>query len=277
MAAAGRRGTAGTNSEPAASGAIVGGDSTRGASGAIVGGDSTRGARASAARGCAILSGPDMAWRVLPLASALLVLLLPGSEQQVVSAAPAGRIRWITNRYLYAGNAAWFAAHPQLLAGGGTIPCCAGFGVNATGGFLQYDTPDQIRAYTQEPPYESVPVMPNIGMSLSTVIGDAAMHALSSDHQVLAAFAEACVSTSVQHNLTGLVMDYEPGSNPANVTAAQYAGVVRFITLRMHAEGKQFGLFLAGWGILGDWSAYKDTGADLFATMDYYPTVRLTS
>ena len=42
----------------------------------------------------------------------------------------AGQIRWITNRYLYIGNAAWLKAHKQLL--GGTIPCCAGFGVNET-------------------------------------------------------------------------------------------------------------------------------------------------
>ena len=90
----------------------------------------------------------------------------------------AGQIRWITNRYLYIGNAAWLKAHKQLL--GGTIPCCAGFGVNKTGGFLQYDTPDQIQAYTLQAPYTGLPVLPNIGMSLSTTVGDAAMGVLIS-------------------------------------------------------------------------------------------------
>jgi hypothetical protein len=180
----------------------------------------------------------------------------------------AGRIRWITNRYLYIGNVAWFKAHTQLL--GGTIPCCAGFGVTAKGGFLQYDTPAQIQAYTLPAPYTGIPVLPNIGMSLSTTVGDAAMLVLTTDLKALSAFADACVTASVVHNLTGLMIDYEPVS--ATVTAADYAEVIRVITVKMHAHGKQFGVFLAGWGILGNWSAYKDCGADLFATMDYYPT-----
>jgi hypothetical protein len=180
-------------------------------------------------------------------------------------------VRWITNRYLYNGNAEWFNAHSELLDGG-TIPCCAGFGINASGSFLQYDTPDQIRAYTTQAPYAGRPVLPNIGMSLSTTVGDAAMKVLTSDQVALDAFAESCVQTAIRNNLTGFMLDYEPGSSTTITTAAQYAEVVSVVAAEMHAHGKQLGIFLAGWGILGNWSAYVNCGVDVVATMDYYPT-----
>lgn len=93
---------------------------------------------------------------------------------------------------------------------------------------------------------------------------------LTTDHVALSAFAEKCVQTCIQYNLTGLMLDYEPASR--TTTAAQYADLIRVIAATMHMSGKQIGVFLAGWGILGNWSAYKHCGADVFATMDYYPT-----
>ena len=70
--------------------------------------------------------------------------------------------------------------------------------MNVQGGFLQYDTPDQIQAYTLQAPYAGLPVLPNIGVSLSTTVGDAAMRALTTDPSALSAFADACVASSVR-------------------------------------------------------------------------------
>ena len=140
------------------------------------------------------------------------------------------------------------------------------------GGFLQYDTPDQIQAYTLQAPYAACRCCPTSACRSATV-GDAAMRALTTPG-ALSAFAGACVASSVAHNLTGFMMDFEPAST--TVSAAEYS---RCHPCHCNEDARAWEATQGGPGRLGDprqLERVQGLWRNLYATMDYYPTGGLT-
>jgi alpha-galactosidase len=189
----------------------------------------------------------------------------------------AGRnsVRWITNRYLGPANAPFVAENPRIWEG--TFPCCTGWTVFANGTLRQGDIDAQVAGYTQGEIAADRPVMPIIGFSYNMTLGDLSMTALVKEPVKLAAFSADCVASARCHNLTGLVIDYEPGNSgaPRSTTAAEYAHVLEVVAHTMKRSGFQLGACLCGWGILGGYSAYAALAPSVampsWPTMDYWP------
>ena len=82
------------------------------------------------------------------------------------------------------------------------------------------------------------------------------------------------VSCAQRHNLTSLMVDYEPTTNISHVHAEAYAAFVRALTVGMNAVGRRAEMCISSWTILTEFGLYAQTGVNSMMNMasTYYGT-----
>lgn len=129
----------------------------------------------------------------------------------------------------------------------------AGLGLNDDG---EIDC-DNLRASLVKPIVDlNVTVGVALGVSQTAIQGGAALNG--------AAAAAACAA---QHNLTSLMLDYEPSTNLTHAHAQAYAQFIKELVKETHKLGVETTMCISGWGILTEFDLYASTGVDAMMSM----------
>ena len=132
---------------------------------------------------------------------------------------------------------------------------CGRFVIGADGAFSSA-TDQQISERVQ--PYLDLGVTVHVSMDLTTssVLDGSA-------HRGIA----AAVAVTVRHNLTGLMVDYEPRTDYTLQHQRAYANLLRALASELHAVGRQLDMCVSDWSILTNFSLYSATGVDRMMSM----------
>lgn len=134
---------------------------------------------------------------------------------------------------------------------------CGRFVIGADGHFSSA-TDAQIAERVQ--PYIALGVTVHVALDLTTssVLSGTA-------HQGVA----AAVATAVRHNLSGLMIDYEPRTNYTTAHEQAYASLITAFRVALHAHGLTIDICVSDWSILGadSFGLYARTGLDRMMSM----------
>jgi hypothetical protein len=156
-----------------------------------------------------------------------------------------------TGVYLYMDT---FSTHGCAAAVAAHAPC-GRFSIGATGEFSSA-TDAQIAERVR--PYQELGVTVTVSMDLTTssVLDGSA-------HRGVA----AAVATAVRHNLTGLMLDYEPRTNYTEAHERAYASLIKALGAGLHQHGLELDICISDWSILTSFELYAATGVDRMMSM----------
>jgi hypothetical protein len=156
-----------------------------------------------------------------------------------------------TGVYLYMDT---YSTHGCKTAAAAHEPC--GRFVIGCDGTFKSATDEQIAARVQ--PYLELGVTVHVSLDLCTtsVLDGSAQRGVA-----------AAVATAVKHNLTGLMIDYEPRTNITSEHERAYAKLVTALAAALHREGKELDMCVSDWSILTAFSLYAKTGVDHMMSM----------
>ena len=126
---------------------------------------------------------------------------------------------------------------------------CGRFAIGAQGQFSSA-TDSQIAERVR--PYQALGVTVTVSMDLTTssVLDGSA-------HKGVA----AAVATAVRHNLTGLMLDYEPRTNYTAAHERAYASLIKALATELHQHGLELDICISDWSILTSFGLCKYTSA----------------
>ena len=148
-----------------------------------------------------------------------------------------------TGVYLYLDT---YSTHGCAAAAAAHAPC-GRFAIGATGQFSSA-TDSQIAERVR--PYQALGVTVTVSMDLTTssVLDGSA-------HKGVA----AAVATAVRHNLTGLMLDYEPRTNYTEPHERAYASLIKALATGLHEHGLELDICISDWSILTSFGLCKTT------------------
>jgi hypothetical protein len=156
-----------------------------------------------------------------------------------------------TGVYMYMDT---FSTHGCSYATAAGAPC-GRFQIDGAGKFSSA-TDAQIAERVR--PYQQLGVTVSVAMDLTTasVLDGSALNGVA-----------AAVSVAVRHNLTSIMLDYEPRTNYTEAHQRAYANLVKALAAGLHEHGLQLDMCISDWSILTAFGLYAGTGVDRMMSM----------
>ena len=145
-------------------------------------------------------------------------------------------------------------AHRDSITG---VYMYAGLGIDA-GGYFNSPS-DAITAAKVAP-------IVALGVTTSIALGIDQASVQNGTWRETGALAEAAALTA-RHNLTSLMVDYEPKTNITEAHARDYAAFITELAAALHAHGATLDMCVSSWSILDKFALYAPTGVDRMMTM----------
>lgn len=160
-------------------------------------------------------------------------------------------------------NQAFIGTHADFV--NGVLHCCGGPSVTSNGTMVVPSATRQL--------YSEL-TRPEVALKLSPVMLPLSPDPWSVQSGQAERAVPALVDLVVQLGVTGLIADYEPHANTTATHATGFASFLTALSSALHARGKQLGVCVSDWGIIGPqyYKLLATADADLYVSMCAFAT-----